>query len=255
MHIDLNIDSGESFYTWQLGDDAAALPFVSSTNIACGGHAGDPTTMRRTIILAREAGVSIGAHPSFPDIPGFGRRVLPMSADEIASHVLAQVGALGALTRAEGVSLAHVKLHGALYHHAAATPAVAQSVAQAFAALDPQLIVVVPPVSALEHAARAVGLLVAREAFADRVYEADGTLRSRTHPDSLILDFEQNLAQVLNIVRDGFVVAHDGARVPVQAETICLHGDTPGAAERAAFLRSGLRTVGVEVVPLAALVR
>jgi UPF0271 protein len=251
MRIDLNCDCGESFGPWPMGDDAGVLPHVSSANIACGAHAGDPDIMRRTVRLARDLGVAVGAHPGFPDLQGFGRRVLPMSADEIANSVLAQVGALAAIARAEGVALVHVKPHGALYNHAAVTPPIAQAIAGAIAAYDKRLILVALAGSALEEAGRAAGLAVAREAFADRVYEADGTLRARRHNDSMIFDYEQNLLQAISIVKNGAVIAHGGERIPVQADTICLHGDAPGAAGRAAFLREGLRAAGVEVVALA----
>lgn len=251
MRIDLNCDCGESFGPWPMGDDAGVLPHVSSANIACGAHAGDPDTMRRTVRLARNLGVAVGAHPGFPDLQGFGRRVLPLSTDETANSVLAQVGALYAIARAEGVAVAHVKPHGALYNHAAVTPPVAQAIAEAIAAFDRSLILVALAGSALEAAGRAAGLPVAREAFADRVYEADGTLRARRYSDSMIFDYGQNLQQALHIVANGYVIAHDGSRVTVQADTICLHGDAPGAAERAAFLREGLRAAGVEVAALA----
>lgn len=254
MHIDLNCDCGESFGSWPMGDDARIMPFVTSANIACGAHAGDPDTMRRTVRLARELGVGIGAHPGFPDLPGFGRRVLPLTPAEIANSVLAQVGALWAIARAESAGLTHVKPHGALYNHAAITPPVAQAIAEAVAAIDRGLILVALAGSALEQAGRAAGLAVAREAFADRVYEADGTLRARRHSDSMIFDYARNLAQVVNIVQHGHVVAHGGARVPVQADTVCLHGDAEGAAGRAAYLREGLRAAGVVVAPLAAIV-
>lgn len=254
LQIDLNCDCGESFGPWSMGDDAGVLPHVSSANIACGAHAGDPDTMRATLRLARELGVSAGAHPGYPDLQGFGRRVLPLTPAEVANSVLAQVGALAALARAEGVALTHVKPHGALYNHAAVTPPVAQAIAAAVAAFDPGLILVALAGSALEQAGRAEGLAVAREAFADRRYEADGSLRARRFSDALILDYAANLDQAVTLVREGYVTAHDGARVAVQAETICLHGDAPGAAERAVFLRQGLRAAGIDVVPMALLV-
>jgi UPF0271 protein len=250
MKIDLNCDCGESFGPWEMGDDAAILAHVSSANIACGAHAGDPDVMRRTVRLARELGVGVGAHPGFADLQGFGRRVLALSTDEIANSVLAQVGALYAIARAEGVALTHVKPHGALYNHAAVTPTAATAIAQALAAFDRELILVGLAGSALIQAGRAAGLRVAGEAFADRVYEADGQLRARRFDDAMILDREQCLSQVLSIVTQGYVVARGGKRVPVQADTICLHGDAPAAAARAAFLRQGLQAAGVSVVAL-----
>lgn len=251
MHIDLNCDCGESFGAWTLGDDDAVMSFITSANVACGAHAGDPETMRRTLRLARARGVCAGAHPGYPDLAGFGRRVLPLTPAEAASSLLVQIGALDALARAEGVQLMHVKPHGALYNHAAANPPLARALAEAVAAFDPRLVLVALAGSALEEAGRVAGLQVAREAFADRAYETDGTLCARGLDGALILDYEQNLAQALSIVRDGSVASHGGQRVPVQAETLCIHGDTPGAAERAAFLRRGLEAAGVAVMSLA----
>jgi UPF0271 protein len=250
MRIDLNCDCGESFGAWALGDDAAILAQVTSANVACGAHAGDPDVMRQTVRLARERGVAVGAHPGYPDLQGFGRRVLAMTPSEVGNSVLAQIGALYAVARAEGVELRHVKPHGALYNQAARTPALAEAIARAVAAFSQDLILVGLASSALITAGQAAGLRVASEAFADRAYEADGSLRARGLPGALIEDNPRALAQALSIVRDGCAFTIDGARVLVAADTICLHGDTPGAAERAAFLRQGLVAAGVEVVPL-----
>jgi 5-oxoprolinase (ATP-hydrolysing) subunit A len=250
MKIDLNCDCGESFGAWRMGDDAAMLPHVTSANIACGGHAGDPAVMRRTIWIAREHGVSVGAHPGFPDLQGFGRRMLALSPDEIADTVLAQIGALHAIARAEGVRLRHVKPHGALYNHAAVTHEAAEAIAHAVASFNDELILVGLAGSALIEAGRLAGLRVAREAFADRRYESDGTLRSRRLPDAVIHDDADALAQAIAIVTHGEARTLDGSIVSIAADTICLHGDTPGAAMRAAILRRGLEDAGIEVVPL-----
>lgn len=250
--IDLNCDCGESFGAWQLGDDDAVLPLVTSANVACGGHAGDPEVMRRTVRRCRELGVAVGAHPGFPDLQGFGRRVLPLSPAEIESSVLAQIGALYAVARAEGVELRHVKAHGALYNLAAVTPPVAEAIARAVAAFSRELVLVGLAGSQLIAAGAAAGLRVAREAFADRTYEADGTLRPRALPDALILDPARNLSQALSIVQRRQALTLTGSPVPVAADTLCIHGDTPGAAERAAALRHGLEQVGVRVRALAA---
>ncbi len=236
MRIDLNCDCGESFGAWAIGDDAAILAHVTSANIACGAHAGDPDVMRRTVRLARELGVAVGAHPGFPDLQGFGRRALGMTPDEVSNSV--------------GVALRHVKPHGALYNEAAHTPALAEAIARAVAAFSRELILVGLAGSALIAAGHAAGLRVASEAFADRAYEADGSLRARRLLGALIEDNQRALAQALGIVRDGCALTLDGTRVPVAADTICLHGDTPGAAARAAFLRQGLPAAGVEVAPL-----
>lgn len=250
--IDLNCDCGESFGAWRLGDDEAVLPLVTSANVACGAHAGDPEVMRHTVRRCRDLGVAVGAHPGFPDLPGFGRRVLPMSPQEITNSVLAQIGALYAIARAEGVELRHVKAHGALYNLAAVTPPVAEAIARAVAAFSRELVLVGLAGSQLTAAGEAAGLRVAHEAFADRTYEADGTLRSRSLPDALILDPARNLSQALSIVQHGQALTLASSPVPVAADTLCIHGDTPGAAERAAALRHGLEQAGVRVRALAA---
>jgi UPF0271 protein len=206
--------------------------------------------MRRTVRLARDLGVSIGAHPGFPDLQGFGRRMMTLSPAEIGDSVLAQIGALSAIAQAEGVALTHVKPHGALYNYAAVTPTAAEAIAQAVAAFSRSLILVGLAGSAFVAAGQMAGLRVAGEAFADRRYEVDGTLRDRRLSGAVIVDEQQSLQQVLNIVQHGYTFSFDGTRVPLHAETICLHGDTPGAAATAARLRSGLVGAGIAVVPL-----
>jgi UPF0271 protein len=228
-----------------IGDDAAILPHVGAANIACGGHAGDAATMRATLRLCRQHGVSAGAHPSYPDRKNFGRTVLPMSADEVHATVLAQVQALDAIAKDEGMALTHVKPHGALYNHAAVTPEIAQAIARAIAQHDNALVLVGLAGSALMDAGAQHGLRVMGEAFADRAYETDGTLRSRALAGALIEDDEQCLAQVLRIAQRGEVVAHDGTVVKIDAQTICLHSDTAGAARRAAFLHAQLPQHGI----------
>lgn len=247
LRIDLNCDCGESFGVWRIGDDEAVLPHVTSANVACGAHAGDPEVMRQTVRLCRRLGVAVGAHPGFPDLQGFGRRTLPLTPSEIENVVLTQIGALYAIARAEGVALRHVKPHGALYNVAAVDPAVAEAIVRAVVAFSHELILVGLAGSVLVEAGAAAGLTVAREAFADRGYAADGSLLPRHAPGALILDPAQNLAQALAIVTKGHVESADGRSVPVVADTLCIHGDTPGAAERAAYLRQGLIAAGVEV--------
>ncbi len=247
LTIDLNCDCGESYGAFRVGDDEGMLPFVSSANVACGGHAGDPMVMRQTVRRCRELGVAVGAHPSYPDLHGFGRRVLPLTSDEIENWVLTQIGALAAITRAENVELCHVKPHGALYNVAAQDMVVAMAIARAVAAFSRELALVGLAGSALIAAGHELGLPVLAEAFADRTYESNGRLRDRRHADALIIDPVQCLAQTLQIVRDRMVVAIDGTAVPLQADTICLHGDTPGAAARAAALRRGLEAAGIAV--------
>jgi UPF0271 protein len=248
-NIDLNCDCGESFGPWQMGDDAAVLAHVTSANVACGGHAGDPATMRRTVRRCKELGVAVGAHPGYPDLQGFGRRSIPMDPAEIEDMVLVQIGALYAIACAEGVELRHVKPHGALYNDAAASAPLAEAIARAVAAFSRDLVLVGLAGSALVAAGHTAGLRVAREAFADRAYEPDGSLRSRRLPDAMITDPARNLAQAVGIATQGVAISVDGAQVPVQADTLCIHGDTPGAAARAAALRQGLATAGVEVRP------
>jgi UPF0271 protein len=246
--IDLNADVGESYGAWRLGDDAALIHLVTSVNVACGFHAGDPLAIRRTVELAVAAGVAIGAHPGYPDLVGFGRRDLAMAADELEAAVLYQVAALAGIVAAHGGQLAHVKAHGALYNRAAVDLSVARPVARAVAALDPGLRFFGPPGSALHEAARELGLPVVAEGFADRVYEPDGRLRSRRLAGSLHEDPAAAAAQAVSIALRGTVVAADGSEIAVPAASICLHGDTPGAVAIARAVRTALEDAGVAVV-------
>lgn len=248
--IDLNADCGESFGRWTLGEDGALLRHVTSANIACGAHAGDPDVMRATVRLCVAHRVTIGAHPGYPDMQGFGRRVLPMTPAEIFNAVLAQIGALAAIAKAEGAALRHVKAHGALYNHAALNAPIARAIADAVATFDRSLIFVGLAGSGLITAGRLAGLRVAAEAFADRAYEPDGTLRDRKQPGSMLEDEAAALAQALSIARDHAVTAFDGTRLALHADTLCLHGDTAGAAQRARFLRAGLEAGNVNVAAL-----
>jgi UPF0271 protein len=243
--IDLNADVGESFGPWPMGTDASLIPLVTSVNIACGFHAGDPLTIRRTVRLALDAAVAVGAHPGYPDLVGFGRRAMEMASDEVEAALLYQVAALDGIVRAEGGRLAHVKPHGALYHRAAADPATAAAIATAVARLDPALRLVGPPGSALLAAAAEAGLATSAEAFVDRAYEPDGTLRPRSLPGGLYRDPAEAAAQALRIARDGTVIATDGSRIAVRADTLCIHGDTPGAVTIAAAVRDALLQAGI----------
>lgn len=249
--IDLNADVGEGFGPWPMGVDAELIPLVTSVNVACGAHAGDPPTMERTVRLAVRHGVVVGAHPGYPDLAGFGRRELDMTADELAASIVYQVGALAAFAHDAGTELRHVKAHGALYNRAAADPAIATVVARAVARVAPGAVLVGLAGSALITAGRDAGLAVAEEAFADRAYERDGSLRSRRLAGTILATPELAAAQALAIVRDGRVRAWDGGEVAVDADTICLHGDTPGAAEYARAIRSALVAAGVAIEPLA----
>lgn len=249
MRVDLNTDAGESFGAWALGDDAALLSQVTSVNVACGFHAGDPSVIRRTIRLAAAAGVRIGAHPGYPDLQGFGRRAMELTPPDVEDLVLYQVAAVLGIARAEGVRLAHVKPHGALYNGAARNPALASAIARAVASLDPSLVLVGLAGSALIEAAAEAGLPSAAEAFADRAYLADGSLAPRHLAGAVIHDAALVGRRAIGIVRDGRVRSLESDRdIPVRADTLCIHGDTPGAAALARSVRAALEAAGVRVV-------
>lgn len=253
--IDLNADVGESLGTWQLGDDAGLMPFITSANVACGLHAGDPTTLRATVRLASQHGVAVGAHPGYPDLQGFGRRAMELSVDEIEAVVLYQLGAAYAFARATQVELQHVKPHGALYNRAARDMAAAEAIARAIAVFDNRLILVGLAGSALVEAGRQAGLVVAREAFADRAYEPDGMLRSRTLPGAVLTETSDVVRQALAIATMGRVWSVDGEQVELSADTLCLHGDTPGAVAHALAVRAGLEQGGVRLGTLREVLR
>jgi UPF0271 protein len=248
--MDLNADMGESFGPWVMGHDERLMTSITSANVACGFHGGDPQVMRRTLRLARTHGVAIGAHPGFPDLVGFGRREIRASPAEIEDFVLYQIAALAGVARAEGLSLQHVKAHGALYNMAARDLAMAAAIARAVRSFDPSLILFGLPNSALIVAGQQAGLRVAGEAFADRAYEPDGSLQSRSIPGSVIHDPETVVARAVQMVTTGTVVATDGSAIDLRADTLCLHGDTPGAADLAQRVRAGLEQAGVRVSAL-----
>ena len=249
-HIDLNCDLGESFGPWNMGRDEDVLAAVTSVNVACGFHAGDPLVMRRTVRLAAARGVKVGAHPGLPDLQGFGRRVMAVTPDEVHAMVLYQIGALHAFARAEGVALAHVKPHGALYNMAAADPALARAVAGAVRDFDPALILVGLSGSHLVREAEALGLRAASEVFADRSYEEGGQLTPRSLPGAMVEDELEATARVLRMVQSGLVRSRQGPDVPIRADTVCLHGDQPRAAAFAHRIRAALLDANVEVRPL-----
>lgn len=253
--IDLNADVGESFGAWSLGDDAGVMQFITSANVACGLHAGDPATLRTTIRLAQQHGVAVGAHPGYPDLAGFGRREMELSFREIEDTMLYQLGAAYAFARATRSELQHVKPHGALYNRAARDRVVAEAIARAIAAFDPGLILVGLAGSALIDAGQQVGLPVAQEAFADRAYEPDGMLRSRKLPGSVLTDLADIVRQAIAIATLGRVQSVNGEHVGVHADTICLHGDTPGAVAHAQAVRAGLEQAGVTISPLREVLR
>lgn len=244
MSIDLNADLGEGM------DDAPILSFLTSANVACGMHAGGPAEMDRTVALAKERGVQIGAHPGYADKANFGRNFIPLPEAEVRSLVLYQIAALDGIARARGARLRHVKAHGALYNKAARDPALARAIAEAVKSFSADLVLVGLCGSAQLDAARAAGLRAAGEAFADRRYLPTGDLMPRSQPGSVLHDPAAAAEQALSIARDGYAIASDGARVLIAADTLCLHGDTPGAQLIAKAVRERLESAGVSIAPL-----
>jgi UPF0271 protein len=247
MRIDLNSDIGESFGIYKIGDDENLMSYITSANLACGFHGGDPDVMERTVRLCQANGVGIGAHPGYPDLSGFGRRVVKMSESQIENMMLYQLGALAAFTRAQGATLRHVKPHGALYNHAAQDVPTARAIARAIARFDSTLILVGLANSFLIAAAQEFGIPCAREGFIDRAYNRDGTLVPRSEAGAVDSSPERAVRVALQFVRDGTVKSIDGKIVPLQVDTLCIHGDTPGAAQIAAAVHHALRAEGVEL--------
>ena len=245
--VDLNADVGESFGVYTVGQDGGLMSSITSANIACGFHAGDPSVMRATARLAIAQAVAVGAHPGFPDLVGFGRRALRASPAEVEDLVLYQIGALSSVVRAEGGRLTHVKPHGALYNMASAERPIADAVARAVCAFDRGIVLFGLSGSSLLDAGRAAGLTVASEVFADRAYTRDGTLVPRATAGAVIDNVDTVVRRAVGMVSTGEVTAIDGAPVSVHADTICVHSDTPGAVELAAGLRAGLVAAGVDV--------
>ncbi|NMR30556.1 LamB/YcsF family protein [Crystallibacter degradans] len=245
--IDLNSDVGESFGNWQMGDDAAIFRSVSSANVACGFHAGDPSTIAQTCRDAVAAGVTIGAHVGYRDLAGFGRRFLDCTPGELADDVLYQLGALQALARAAGAEIRYVKPHGALYNTIVHHEGHAQAVVDAVHSFGTDLPLLLLPGSLALAKAEAAGLRGVAEAFADRAYNPDGTLVSRREAGAVLHDPEVVVANMVRLAQDGEIVAVDGSVVKVQAESICVHGDTPGSVAMAAAVRTGLEAAGVGV--------
>lgn len=245
--IDLNSDVGESFGNWTFGDDAAIMSSVSSANVACGFHAGDPNVIRATCAAAAQAGVTVGAHPGYRDLAGFGRRFIDMSPAELTNDVIYQIGALQALARAAGSTVRYVKPHGALYNTIVHCAVQAHAVAEAIATIDDGLPLLVLPNSEIERAAQAAGIRTVVEAFADRAYNPDGTLVSRSQPGSVLHDVAAVAEQALRLAIDHQVRATDGTNVDVPVQSICVHGDTPSAVAMAASIRTALRAAGLAI--------
>ena len=243
--IDLNCDMGESYGAWSMGADAEVMPYISSANIACGFHGGDPATIRKTVRLAADHGVAIGAHPSLPDLQGFGRRVMKISPQDMYDLVLYQAGAVEAFARAAGGRLHHVKCHGALYNMAANDEALSEAMARAAKDLGVMLYALSNSKNFL--IAKQVGVPVAGEVFADRGYADDGTLAPRDRPGGMIEDANEAVARALGMIEQGYVTSLSGKRVPVAADTLCLHGDQPGAVSFAKAIRKAFADKGITV--------
>lgn len=247
LKIDLNCDMGESFGAWRMGNDAELMNYVSSVNVACGFHAGDAGTMRETVQIAQQKGVAIGAHPSFPDLQGFGRREMSLSAQEIFDVVLYQISALKGICEAFGAKLHHVKPHGALYNLAARDAKAAEAVAKAVWQIDTNLIFYGLSGSFLISEAEKIGLKTASEVFADRTYQNDGSLTPRSQPNALISLSEESIKQVLQMITQQTVMATTGETIPIVAETICIHGDGERAVEFAKTINRCLREKSIKI--------
>ncbi len=245
MRIDLNSDLGEHFGSWRMGDDEAMLGIVTSANVACGFHAGDPRSILETLRSAAARGVTVGAHVAYPDLVGFGRREMNLADAELEADVMYQIGALQALARVAGTEVRYVKPHGALYNTIAHDERQAAAVIRAMRAVDPELPLVCLAASRLVEQAEAAGMRAVPEAFADRAYEPSGALVSRREPGSVLHDPAEVADRMLRLVRDGVVVARDGSEVAVRAESICVHGDSEGAVQMAAALCERLTGAGV----------
>ncbi|NYT57482.1 LamB/YcsF family protein [Alcaligenaceae bacterium] len=247
LAIDLNCDMGESFGAWKMGHDDEILPYVTSANIACSYHAGDPAVMRQTVAAAIKHGVALGAHPGLPDLVGFGRRNMDISPEHAYDIVVVQIGALAAVAASQGGRLHHVKAHGALYNMAAKNARLASAIAQAVHDVDASLVLYGLAGSELIRAGNAVGLKVGHEVFADRTYQHDGSLTPRQQAHAMIEDPQQSIQQVLRMVMDGKVATQQGEDIAVQADTLCLHGDQPGAVIFAQAIRKALQEKNISV--------
>ncbi len=248
--IDLNCDMGEGFGAYKIGLDEEVIRFISSANVACGFHAGDPNVMYRTTLLARENGVAVGVHAGFPDLVGFGRRNMVLDPSEIRNDLIYQIGALQAFCKVHGFDLQHVKPHGALYNMATVDAVMAEAVAEGIAAVDRNLILFCLRGSELEKAARAKGLVVACEVFADRAFNPDGTLVSRSKPNAVIKDPEVAAKRAVRMVIEGKVTAINGEDIEVEADTMCVHGDNPAAIALVETIREEFKKAGIEVRPV-----
>jgi UPF0271 protein len=251
LKIDINCDLGESFGAFKIGNDAKVMPYITSANIACGFHAGDPVTIAQTVKLAKKHKVAVGAHPSFPDLAGFGRREMQLAPEEAETYTLYQIGAVSGFVEAEGLKLQHVKPHGALYNMAVKDESLSRAIVKAVKKLNNSLIVFAPPASALARTATKAKLRVAFEFFADRAYDPDGSLVSRKHQGAIIQDACEVVRRATTVVEEGTVQAINGEEVSLgKVHTICVHGDNSEAVKLAEALRKGLTRAGVQVKPV-----
>lgn len=251
LQIDINCDLGEGYGAFRVGNDAGIMPHITSANIACGFHAGDPMTMAQTVNLAKKHRVAVGAHPGYPDLLGFGRREMQLSSEEVMNCTIYQIGALQGFAKAAGVSLQHVKPHGALYNTAAEDEDTSKGVAGAVRAFDDKLIILAPPKSVLARVAVDAGLRVAYEFFADRAYNADGRLVSRRHPDAIVKEPRKVVERAIKAIIEKTVLASNGEVVNLgEVHTICVHGDTPAAVTLVETLKKGLIHANIEVKPV-----
>ncbi|MCM3454950.1 LamB/YcsF family protein [Heyndrickxia oleronia] len=248
--IDLNCDMGESFGAYKMGTDEEILNYITSANIACGFHAGDPTTMRKTVTMALERNVGIGVHPGLPDLVGFGRRTMDISPQEAYDLIVYQIGAVYAFTKAEGGKLQHVKPHGALYNMAAKSPSLSEAIAEAIYKVDPELILFGLAGGELVKAGKKIGLRSASEVFSDRTYQEDGSLTSRREVNALIHDQEVAVNQVIRMVKEGKVKSLQGVDVSIQAHTVCIHGDGQNALQFAKYISTSLQNAGITIAKI-----
>jgi 5-oxoprolinase (ATP-hydrolysing) subunit A len=250
--IDINCDMGESFGTYVLGYDEKAMPFVSSINVACGFHASDPDNMAKTVAAAKKNGIAVGAHPGYPDLVGFGRRSMALTTAEVKHAVMYQIGALDAFCREAGLTMQHVKAHGALYNTAEKDLSIGLAIAEAIQAVNPALYMLCLANSQMVTAAKQIGVPYVEEAFADRAYTKEGTLVPRKQAGSVIHELDQVVIRVVKMVKDHSVISIDGQEVPIQAQTICVHGDTPGAVDMVKAIRGALEREGIQLRPFGA---
>lgn len=252
--VDLNSDLGESFGSYKIGMDEEIIKYVSSVNVACGYHAGDPLVMAKTVKAAKEAGIAVGAHPGYPDLVGFGRRNMVCSPAEVKAYVMYQMGALQAFTKAAGIPLQHVKPHGALYNMAAKDEKLAMAIAEGIAEVDSSVILMGLAGSKMLEAGKKCGLRVASEVFADRAYQADGSLVPRSQPGAVIHDTDEAIARTIRMVKEGKVTAITGEEVEIAADSICVHGDNPSALAFVEAIRAKLIEEGVTIAPISEIV-